>query len=139
MKPMPVEIKEQNIIDKQRKYKKNRRELGRAYEELAAEYLKEQGCQILDRNFYSRFGELDIVVMDGGCLVFAEVKYRRNEACGNPLEAVDDRKQRRICRTALYYCMKKGYGAAMPCRFDVLAIESAGEITHIKNAFEFQY
>lgn len=75
---------------------------------------------------------------DGDCLVFAEVKYRRNEACGNPLEAVDVRKQRRICRTALYYCMRKGYGDTVPCRFDVLAVGGAGEIAHIKNAFDFQ-
>jgi len=88
-------------------------------------------------NFHSRMGELDIIARDGEYLVFFEVKYRRNTNCGDPLEAVDYRKQHRICKTAMYYCMKKGYGDSTPCRFDVIALER-NQITHIENAFEFR-
>ena len=66
-----------------------------------------------------------------------EVEYRRDGRNGNPLEAVDARKQSVISRTALNYCMKHGYGETTPCRFDVAAVLGA-EICLIKNAFEYQ-
>lgn len=118
---------------------KNQRQVGSAYEKKAAEYLTGQGFRILEQNFYSRYGEIDIIAKDGRYLVFIEVKYRRNSSCGNPLEAVTAKKQKRICRTAFYYCTKMGYGDRAPCRFDVVAIEGEQEIIHIKNAFDFQY
>ena len=90
-------------------------------------------------NFYSRLGEIDLIARDGRYLVFVEVKYRKNSACGTPLEAVTEGKQRRICRTALYYCSKKGYEDSVPCRFDVVAIEGEHGVRHIKNAFDFIY
>lgn len=52
--------------------------------------------------------------------------------------AVDVRKQRRICKTALYYFVKHGYGMDTACRFDVIAIYGDNSIRHIENAFEFQ-
>ena len=70
-------------------------------------------------------------------LVFLEVKYRKSEAGGHPLEAVDRRKQRRICKTAVYYCLHYGYGEYMPCRFDVIGILGE-EIIHVEDAFPFQ-
>lgn len=115
----------------------NKRAVGTAYEKTAGEYLKKQGYQILEYNFRCRSGEIDIIARDGEYLVFVEVKYRRNAGSGNPLEAVDVRKQRTISRTALYYCMKHGYGETTPCRFDVAAV-LGGEICLIKNAFEYQ-
>lgn len=117
----------------------NKRQVGGAYEKAAAEYLTGQGFRILEQNFYSRYGEVDIIAKDGRYLVFIEVKYRKDDSCGSPLEAVTARKQKRICRTALYYCTKKGYGDRTPCRFDVVAIEGECEVIHIKNAFDFQY
>lgn len=116
----------------------NRRQIGSDYEKRAAEYLKQQGFCIIEQNFYSRSGEIDIIAKDGRYLVFVEVKYRRDNSCGNPLEAVNAKKQKRICRTAFYYCAKHGYGDITPCRFDVIAMEGEDQITHIKNAFDFQ-
>ena len=116
----------------------NKRQVGSAYERKAAEYLTGQGFQILEQNFYSRCGEIDIIAKDGRYLVFIEVKYRKDASCGSPLEAVTSQKQRRICRTAVCYCTKRGYGDRMPCRFDVVAIEGEDKVIHIKNAFDFR-
>lgn len=116
---------------------KNRSQ-GMAWEQQAAEYLEEKGYQILHRNFYSRYGEIDLIVREGKYLVFLEVKYRKDAKGGHPLEAVDIRKQRRICKTAAYYCLRYGYGEHTPCRFDVIGILEK-EIIHIENAFPFQY
>ena len=117
----------------------NKRQVGGIYEQKAADYLSRQGFRIIEHNFYSRFGEIDLIAKDGKYLVFIEVKYRRDSACGTPLEAVTLKKQKRICRTALYYCGKNGYGDSTPCRFDVVAIEGEDKVIHIKNAFDFRY
>lgn len=115
----------------------NKRKTGREKEELAEEYLRQQGYEILDMNFYGRFGEIDIIARDGETLMFAEVKYRKSERFGNSLEAVDTRKQKKICQTALYYLARHHISDSVPCRFDVIGI-TGEDITHIKNAFEFQ-
>ena len=111
----------------------NRRETGTQYEERAAEYLIAQNYQILVRNYRIRPGEIDIIARDGTVLVFIEVKYRKNDESGNPLEAVDIRKQRKIIKVARYYLYQKKYGD-VPCRFDVIGI-CGSHIEHIKDAF----
>ncbi|MCI7227256.1 YraN family protein [Lachnospiraceae bacterium OF09-6] len=111
----------------------NRRETGTQYEERAAEYLIAQNYQILERNYRIRSGEIDIIARDGTVLVFIEVKYRKNDESGNPLEAVDIRKQRKIIKVARYYLYQKKYGD-VPCRFDVIGI-CGSHIEHIKDAF----
>lgn len=112
----------------------NRRTLGKQKEMLAAQFLKEQGYEILEENFYSHFGEIDLIARDDRYLVFVEVKYRKSAAGGYPSEAVNTGKQKRIYRTAEYYLYKKGIAADTPCRFDVVSIRE-NEITLIKNAF----
>lgn len=114
----------------------NRRAVGTAYEKQAGAYLAEQGYEILEYNFRCRAGEIDIIARDAEYLVFLEVKYRESEECGNPLEAVDRKKQRVISRAAAYYCLTHGYGETTPCRFDVVAILGK-RISLIKNAFEY--
>lgn len=116
----------------------NKRKVGTNYEKQAAEYLKKKGLKILGQNFYCRMGEIDIIAKDGEYLVFVEVKYRRNESCGSPLEAVNVKKQKRICRAASYFCVRYGYRMDMSFRFDVVAILGNGEITHVENAFEYR-
>ena len=113
----------------------NKRSLGTAWEEQAAEFLKREGCDILERNFRGKRGEIDLVVRDGRYLVFVEVKYRKNADCGLPEEAVDYRKQRIISRVAQEYLLKKRLSESTPCRFDVVAI-CGDRVRHIKNAFE---
>lgn len=69
-------------------------------ERVAARYLTDAGMQVLDRNWRCRLGELDIVALDGSCLVVCEVKTRRSMTYGSPLEAVTVRKAARLRRLA---------------------------------------
>ena len=74
--------------------------LGARAERAAARYLRRHGYSILERNFRVRHGEIDIVALDRGVIVFVEVKARLQSRFGEPLEAVDRRKQRQIARAA---------------------------------------
>lgn len=112
--------------------KKNKRQIGTKYEQIAAEYLKKQGYRILQLNYRCYAGEMDIIAIDQECLVFCEVKYRY--CYHTALEAVDDRKQARISRCASCY-LTENYITNRDCRFDVIGIERE-EIIHIKNAFD---
>ena len=106
---------------------------GKIYEEIAAEYLRSLGYAILERNYHNRFGEVDIIAKDGDYFVFVEVKYRKDEAFGNPLAAIDIRKQTKIRGMANAYLYERHL---MDCsvRFDAISILGK-EITHIKDAF----
>lgn len=116
--------------------KNGNRAKGGQEEQKAAEYLEQKGFRILKRNFYSRYGEIDIIAKDGDYLVFAEVRYRRDGRGGHPLETVDIRKQKRICQTADWFCRRYGWGTETPCRFDVVGITEK-EMIHIENAFSY--
>jgi len=112
----------------------NKRKLGTEKEALAAEYLKQQGYFILERNYRNRFGEIDIIAVDGDYLCFVEIKYRSSREFGYPGAAVDSRKQRKIAQVANYYLMKSNIGLYVDCRFDVVSI-CGDEISLVKNAF----
>ncbi len=112
------------------------RSVGAAYEERACAYLVSNGYGILARNFSMRGGELDIVAKKDGLIVFVEVRYRADDAHGDPLETVTPRKIRRVCKTAQYYLVKNGYPGDVPVRFDVIAVNGE-KLNHIENAFEF--
>ncbi|MBO5071529.1 MAG: YraN family protein [Eubacterium sp.] len=116
----------------------NQRETGSKYEAIAADYLLQNGYGIRERNFHSRYGEIDIIAGKEDLLVACEVKYRSGGRCGDALEAVDLRKQKKICQTMLYYFARHGISEDTPCRFDVIAISGEGPVRHIKNAFEFR-
>ena len=113
----------------------NKRKTGSRYEKQAAAFLEKQGVRILERNFFCRSGEIDLVARDGNYLVFVEVKYRATAVSGEAAAAVDIRKQRRISRAAQFYLLRYGYGEP-PCRFDVVAIDGE-EIHWIRNAFDY--
>lgn len=112
----------------------NKRTIGSDKEHKAADYLKEKGYEILQFNFFSRCGEIDIIARDRGVLVFVEVKYRKNLAYGLPQEAVTYYKQKALIKTARYYLLTHGYGEYVKCRFDVVAM-MPDSMELIKNAF----
>lgn len=114
----------------------NKRILGTQYEQRAADFLKEQGYFILQKNYRCRLGEIDIIARDRKYLVFVEVKYRRNDKKGYPGQAVTYQKQRTISKVAGEYLMRHSYNMEVLCRFDVVSILGE-EITLIKNAFEY--
>ncbi len=114
----------------------NTRSVGSRKEEAAAEYITKQGGRIIERNFRSRMGEIDIVAEDEGAICFVEVKYRRSAAKGYPTEAVGIKKQLTISRTSDYYRMKHHLSENMSYRFDVISI-TGEDITWYKNAFQY--
>jgi len=112
--------------------------LGAWGEERATEYLRQQGMKVLERNFTTPVGEIDIIARYKSWLVFIEVKTRRSNAFGTPQEAVGARKQRQIIRTAHWYLQNNKNTRLQP-RFDVIAIlcqsDDRVQITHIPDAF----
>lgn len=113
---------------------------GQLAEDMACQYLQQQGLTLLQKNFHSRFGEIDLIMQHQQTLVFVEVRYRKNLDFGGPTASITLSKQAKIQKTALYFMQKKG--REFNARFDVLAI--CGEDLHkpqqiniewIKNAF----
>ena len=95
--------------------------LGRYGEELAVVHLRDLGWQVLARNWRCRWGEIDVVALDGDCLVVCEVKTRRSMAAGGPLEAVTPAKLRRLRQlTATWLAGQDRYFAEV--RIDVVGI-----------------
>ena len=98
------------------------------------EFLQKQGMEILEKNYRSRRGEIDIVGKHNGYLTFVEVKYRADSRSGEPEEAVDAGKQYTIRRVALYYLYRNQLSETTPCRFDVVGIKGE-KIRVTRNAF----
>ena len=110
----------------------NRRK-GFAGEEKAADYLRDLGYTILEQNWCSAMGEVDIIALDREALVFVEVKSRKGSGYGLPQQAVNSFKQRQIIKTALGYLKSRGI-VDKDVRFDVVSI-SGEDIELIENAF----
>lgn len=108
-------------------------------EAAAADYLMEMDYEILEKNFRLKFGEIDIIAEKNGCIVFAEVKTRKNNIFGEPSEYVDREKQKRIKKAAACYADLQNDEV----RFDVIEVfyENKGDmlfltkVNHIENAF----
>ena len=117
-----------------------RQQSGRRAEELAVEFLRATGCDILFCNYRRRLGELDIVARADGELVIAEVRMRTSNNWGGAAASVDRRKQQRITRAANQLLQQHADLAAMPVRFDVLVVSDpygpSPAIEWIRHAFE---
>lgn len=114
----------------------DKRSIGNSYEQIAYKYLESIGYTIIERNFKSRSGEIDIVAKKDGYIRFIEVKYRSSSKYGFPGEAVDYKKQRLISRATSYYLYKHKYSEDTLVCFDVVAILD-NEIILYENAFEY--
>lgn len=112
----------------------NKRSEGALYEQRAMAYLKEKGYKILDHNYFTKHGEIDIIAYKDKGYVFVEVKYRTSERHGHPYEAVTRTKQQRIMRSAITFA-QSNYALGAPMRFDIIDI-LRDKITHYENAFE---
>ncbi len=110
---------------------------GRAGEDYASEWLKEHGYRILERNYHSRFGEIDIIAEDSQYIVFVEVKTRKEGSMVSPVEAVTKSKQKKLILTAQMFLMKRP--SALQPRFDIAAVTTLhGELMGLQyftNAF----
>lgn len=108
--------------------------IGDDAEVLAINYLQQQGLKLVDRNYHSRRGEIDIIMEDAGTLIFIEVKYRQSDQFGSAAEMVTPQKQQKIITTALHYLQQHKLDRA--CRFDVVTITPKNGMQWIKGAFE---
>ncbi|MBN1140861.1 MAG: YraN family protein [Deltaproteobacteria bacterium] len=110
--------------------------LGKWGEETAAGYLQTHGMKIVERNYRTPIGEIDLIARHGKILVFVEVKTRRSDLFGLPQEAVGARKQRQIIRATQWYL--QNHPTPLQPRFDVVAVtiaNGAPVIEHIPGAF----
>lgn len=111
----------------------NNKITGNIGEELAVDYLKKNGCRIMDRNVYIAGGEIDIVAVKDKTIVFIEVKYRSTAKFGTPLESITPAKIKALIKSIRTYVAKHHlYGNDM--RIDVIGI-LGDKIEHIKDAF----
>lgn len=113
--------------------------VGREGEDLACFYLEGLHYQVLERNFRTRFGEIDIIAREKKALIFIEVKTRRSQSYGLPAEGVGRKKCQNLSRAAQYY-ITKHHLEDNEARFDLVAIrfsEKGPIFELIKNAFEF--
>lgn len=112
----------------------NNRERGIRGEIAAKKYLQAAGYDVLEVNYKTKLGEIDIIFADDTHLIFGEVKYRSGERFGAPAEAVGYVKQKKIAQAASLYISRHDL-YNVPVRFDVIEITD-GNIRHIKNAFD---
>ena len=107
---------------------------GMEQEQRACEHLQLQGMSLITQNFSCKMGEIDLIMRDKNSLVFVEVRYRADNSFGGAAASVTKNKQRKIIKTALFYCQRYALKADM--RFDVVAIESDNQIQWIPSAFD---
>ena len=112
-------------------------DIGHKGEDMAADYLQQEGYCILERNWMNNGRkELDIVATKDDVIVFVEVKTRRQGSVTSPIDAVDARKQHRICLAADSFL--KAFRVDLPCRFDVVCViynDKASRVEHVEDAF----
>lgn len=113
--------------------KNNNKITGNRGEELAAKYLAKKGFLIVERNFRTRFGEIDIICYEGKTLVFVEVKTKIGHDFGEPEEMVNKSKISKVKRMGEVYLQDKGLDVG--CRVDVVAIvmENSGSVERIEH------
>ena len=112
-------------------------EIGRLAEDKVADLLKKKGYRIIERNFRTKAGEIDIIAEDGETIVFVEVRFRKNRSFGTPEETVDPKKIKKIILTANRYISMKNI-TNKDIRFDVIAVDTEG-IRHIISAFDLDF
>ena len=118
-----------------------KRKIDNQAEQLSLSYLTEHGLQLIEQNYLTRFGEIDLIMLDNeqSTLVFIEVRYRQNSNFGSPIDSVTQTKQSKLIRTAKQYLQQHDQYDDFICRFDVIGLESDlkyPKITWIKDAFE---
>jgi len=101
--------------------------IGGAGEAIAAEYLVREGYAIREKNFRSRYGEIDLIASRGDRLYFVEVKWRGGKTYGGSLAAITPVKQRRIRKTAAYYLLTNSDCRALVPFYSVVALDAVSD------------
>lgn len=114
---------------------------GKESETLACQYLQKKGLILLEQNYHSYHGEIDLIMQDKQDIVFVEVRSRSSIAYGNALESINQNKMKKLITTALQYLQKKKWLYVKNSRFDIVTIDLASKIKHpkwIRNAFNIE-
>ena len=131
--------RQQNIKLNTNKNKTTTRDIGQITENIAEQYLRQQGLVFIDKNVHCRQGEIDLIMRDNDTLVFVEVKYRKNNHFGGAIYAISYQKQKKIKHSVAFYLHKSGLNEYnTPCRCDVVTLEgniNQPQINWLKNAF----
>jgi putative endonuclease len=113
--------------------------VGARLEQLALDHLQEAGLKLVTRNFRCRVGELDLVMLDRGCLVFVEVRYRKPNRFASALESIDVHKRRKLAKAALFFLGRHKAFQQHTVRFDVIAFDGPApdryRLQWLKDAF----
>lgn len=113
----------------------NKRKIGEHYEQVACQYLIAEGLTLLAKNSQYRLGEIDLIMQDKTCLVFVEVRYRKQANFGDAAATVTPKKQLKLIKAAQLWMMSQNLNLEeTECRFDVFAI-TGKEFQWIINAF----
>ena len=110
-------------------------------ENVAKSYLQQQGLSLVEQNFSSRFGEIDLIMLDASTLCFIEVKYRSSDSHGGAAASITASKQRKIIRTAEYFLARFPHYQKNRMRFDAVFISrhsslpAADTVNWVKGAF----
>ena len=112
---------------------------GMHYEDRAQRYLQQRGLRLVEKNFRSRFGEIDLIMTDADALCFIEVKYRQSLSHVGAAMTIPPSKRRKMIKTAHFYLCRHRRHGQRPARFDALLIQrdrnGDDEFEWIKNAF----
>lgn len=111
---------------------------GQWAEKLAERFLTKQGLKLIDRNYFCKKGEIDLIMWDKNTIVFVEVRYRKDDQYGGGIESIDYIKQKKLQTTATHYLQHNDRHEDYSCRFDAMIISGASKqlsFNWIKNAF----
>lgn len=112
---------------------------GKKAEEEAEQFLESHSLKPITRNFYCKFGEIDLVMLDDKEIVFVEVRARKVLSHGTAAESISKSKQKKICLTAQFFLLKNPTYKNSNCRFDVIELNNFGKpninISWVKDAF----
>ena len=114
------------------------REQGAYTEDLARQFLERKGFKLIQRNFNCRLGEIDLIMQDNNCIVFVEVRYRKNNDFGSGAESVTYNKQQKLIKAASWYLQQHGNSNSQPARFDVVSITGSIENNDL-NSIDFNW
>ncbi|MBT5068295.1 MAG: YraN family protein [Halieaceae bacterium] len=102
------------------------------WERYVCAFLAERNVQIIDTNFHSRFGEIDVVALDQEVLVFIEVRFRRASRFGSAVSSVTPKKQHKIIQTAHTFRSDHPAYCHRTCRFDIIGIDTHRQHTQVR-------
>ena len=111
---------------------------GQYAEQFACSYLQEQSLSLIEKNYRSKYGEIDLIMQDVHHIVFIEVRARKKDHYGSALESITKTKRQKIIKTALCFLQEKNWINKMNCRFDVVVFDEKN-IEWFKNAFSVEF